>query len=103
MPAWRTQRQMKHRGFSAVDLLAAEHGVDRTVFWRSDDQSKTEPSYCGQWDLIIWKQKQVLVPIHDREVWSKLDSGTEVELTVPASVAYGTSPASRWSVFSRKN
>jgi signal transduction histidine kinase len=35
-------------------------------------------------------------------VLSKLDSGTEVELTIPASVAYAKSPDARWSLFSRK-
>jgi signal transduction histidine kinase len=29
------------------------------------------------------------------EVWSELDSGTEVELTIPASIAYSTSPRTR--------
>jgi signal transduction histidine kinase/streptogramin lyase len=29
------------------------------------------------------------------EVWSELDSGTEVELTIPASIAYSTSPRPR--------
>jgi hypothetical protein len=31
------------------------------------------------------------------DVWSQLDSGTEVELSVPASIAYAPSPASRRS------
>jgi signal transduction histidine kinase len=35
------------------------------------------------------------------EVWSEHDSGTEVELTIPAASAYSKPPASRWSVFSR--
>jgi signal transduction histidine kinase len=35
-------------------------------------------------------------------VWSELHSGTEVELTVPASVAYGKSRAPRRSMFFRK-
>jgi signal transduction histidine kinase len=40
-------------------------------------------------------------------VWSELDSGTEVELSIPASRAYETSPA-RWrsrlaEMFSRKD
>jgi signal transduction histidine kinase/streptogramin lyase len=35
-------------------------------------------------------------------VLSKLDSGTEVELTIPASVAYAKSSAARRSLFSRK-
>jgi signal transduction histidine kinase/ligand-binding sensor domain-containing protein len=35
------------------------------------------------------------------DVWSELDSGTEVELTIPAARAYVKPPASRWSVFSQ--
>ena len=31
------------------------------------------------------------------EVWSKLESGTEIELTIPAALAYTTSRAPRWS------
>jgi signal transduction histidine kinase len=36
------------------------------------------------------------------EVWSELDSGTEIELFIPASVAYLMPPTSRRSWFSRK-
>lgn len=36
------------------------------------------------------------------EVWSELDSGTEVELTIPASLAYAGSPAMRRFLFWRK-
>jgi signal transduction histidine kinase len=32
-------------------------------------------------------------------VWSKLDSGTEVEMTIPASFAYANSPVARWWMF----
>ena len=36
------------------------------------------------------------------DVWSKLGGGTEVDLSIPASVAYATPPAARGSWFSRK-
>jgi signal transduction histidine kinase/ligand-binding sensor domain-containing protein len=36
------------------------------------------------------------------DVWSKLGAGTEVDLSIPASVAYATPPAARRSWFSRK-
>jgi signal transduction histidine kinase/ligand-binding sensor domain-containing protein len=36
-------------------------------------------------------------------VWSELDSGTEVELTVPASMAYARTTAARWSLFRKKD
>jgi len=32
-------------------------------------------------------------------VWSELNSGTEAELTIPASIAYAKSPAARRSTF----
>jgi signal transduction histidine kinase len=35
-------------------------------------------------------------------VFSRLDSGTEVELAIPASLAYAKSPRARRSLFSRK-
>jgi hypothetical protein len=34
-------------------------------------------------------------------VWSELDSGTEIEIAIPASVAYARSTARRW-MFSGK-
>jgi hypothetical protein len=39
------------------------------------------------------------------EVWSKLDSGTEIDLSVPSAVAYGTSVHPSWlsKVFSAKS
>jgi nitrate/nitrite-specific signal transduction histidine kinase len=33
------------------------------------------------------------------EVWSELDSGTEVELTIPASLAYAETPVKRRFIF----
>ena len=36
------------------------------------------------------------------ELRSELDSGTEAELTIPASVAYAKSHSARWSKFWRK-
>jgi signal transduction histidine kinase len=37
------------------------------------------------------------------DVWSDVGSGTEVELTIPASAAYATGRArGRWSLFTRK-
>jgi signal transduction histidine kinase/ligand-binding sensor domain-containing protein len=35
-------------------------------------------------------------------IWSELDSGTEIELTIPASVAYAKPPTARRSIFLRK-
>jgi hypothetical protein len=30
------------------------------------------------------------------EVWSKLDSGTEIELSIPGAIAYGVSTRQSW-------
>jgi signal transduction histidine kinase/ligand-binding sensor domain-containing protein len=35
------------------------------------------------------------------EVWSQIDIGTEIELSIPAASVYATSPTARWSVLSR--
>jgi signal transduction histidine kinase/ligand-binding sensor domain-containing protein len=55
----------------------------------------------GHWGLRGMRERANLVG-GNLEVWSRLGSGTEVELNVPASVAYATSRAARRSVFSRK-
>jgi signal transduction histidine kinase len=55
----------------------------------------------GHWGLHGMRERAKLVG-GNLDIWSKLDSGTEVELTVPGSVAYITSRAPRRSVFSRK-
>jgi nitrate/nitrite-specific signal transduction histidine kinase len=55
----------------------------------------------GHWGLNGMHERARLVGAH-LDVWSKLDSGTEVELSVPASVAYATSPAPRRTWWSGK-
>jgi len=35
------------------------------------------------------------------EVWSQVDIGTEIELSIPAASVYAMTRAARWSVFSR--
>ena len=55
----------------------------------------------GHWGLNGMHERARLVGAR-LEVWSELDSGTEVELSVPASVAYATSPAPRRSWLSGK-
>jgi signal transduction histidine kinase len=54
----------------------------------------------GHWGLSAMRERAKLAN-GKLDVWSKLDSGTKVELTIPASVAYGTSPAPRRPLFSR--
>jgi len=50
----------------------------------------------GHWGLNGMHERAKLLGGH-LDVWSKLGSGTEVELSIPASLAYATSPALRLS------
>ena len=54
----------------------------------------------GHWGLHGMRERAKLMGAAV-EVWSELDSGTEVELNIPAAIAYVQPPTSRWSVFSR--
>ncbi len=45
---------------------------------------------AGHYGLPGMRERAKLVGGH-LEVWSELQSGTEIELTVPASIAYATS------------
>jgi hypothetical protein len=45
-------------------------------------------------------RERAKIVVENLDVWSKLGSGTEVNLTVPASVAYRRSAAPRRSVLS---
>jgi hypothetical protein len=47
-------------------------------------------------------RERAKIVVENLDVWSKLGSGTEVDLTVPVSIAYTTSAAPRRSVLSRK-
>jgi signal transduction histidine kinase/ligand-binding sensor domain-containing protein len=67
-------------------------GIDRTVV----DRDRAP----GHWGLRGMRERAKIVG-GNFEVWSEHDSGTEVELTIPAASAYAKPPASRWSVFSR--
>jgi signal transduction histidine kinase len=67
-------------------------GIDRTVV----DRDRAP----GHWGLRGMRERAKIVG-GNFEVWSEHDSGTEVELTIPAASAYAKPTASRWSVFSR--
>jgi signal transduction histidine kinase/ligand-binding sensor domain-containing protein len=65
------------------------------------DPGVVDPGHApGHWGLRGMRERAKLVG-GTFEVWSKLDHGTEVELSIPAASAYAKPPASRWSVFSR--
>jgi len=61
-----------------------------------DPKLLREEGRPGHWGLNGMHERAKLVGAH-LEVWSKIDSGTEVELSIPASIAYATSPALRRS------
>jgi signal transduction histidine kinase/ligand-binding sensor domain-containing protein len=67
-------------------------GIDRSVL-----DKEHAP---GHWGLRGMRERAKLVG-GKFEVWSEIDSGTEVELSVPAVSAYAKAPASRWNEFLR--
>jgi signal transduction histidine kinase len=80
-----------------VEILYEERQLRLRV---RDDGKGVDPKLLhdegrpGHWGLRGMHERAKLVGAH-LNVRSKLDSGTEVDLSVPASVAYATSPASR--------
>lgn len=54
----------------------------------------------GHWGLRGMRERAKLVG-GNFEVWSELDFGTEVELSIPAATVYAKPSDSRWAVFSR--
>ena len=66
-----------------------------------DPQIVTDKGRPGHWGLRGMHERAKLVGA-TLEVWSKPGSGTEIDLSVPASTAYARSPAARRSWFSRK-
>jgi signal transduction histidine kinase/ligand-binding sensor domain-containing protein len=71
-----------------------------------DDGRGIDPSFVdgnrlpGHWGLHGMRERATLMG-GTVEVWSELNSGTEIELNIPAAIAYVKPPTSRWSVFSR--
>jgi signal transduction histidine kinase/ligand-binding sensor domain-containing protein len=71
-----------------------------------DDGKGIDPSLLdgnrspGHWGLRGMRERATLVG-GKFEVWSELDSGTEVELSIPAASAYARPRTSRWSALSR--
>jgi len=66
-----------------------------------ESQIVTDKGRPGHWGLRGMHERAKLVG-GDLEVWSKLETGTEIELTIPASTAYAKSSAQRRSWFSRE-
>jgi signal transduction histidine kinase/ligand-binding sensor domain-containing protein len=67
-------------------------GIDPKVL---DEQGR-----AGHWGLPGMRERAELIG-GQLEIWSQLGSGTQVELSIPASIAYATSPARRFRWFAR--
>ena len=68
-------------------------GIDPEVL---DQQGRT-----GHWGLAGMRERAELIG-GQLEIWSQQGSGTQVELNIPTSLAYGTSPARRFRLSVRK-
>jgi signal transduction histidine kinase len=68
-------------------------GIDPEVL---DGQAR-----AGHFGLPGMRERAELIGGH-LEIWSQQESGTQVELSIPASRAYGTSPARRFRWFAKK-
>ena len=55
----------------------------------------------GHWGLRGMRERAKAIG-GNLELWSNLESGTEIELTIPAPIAYAASPHRRRSWFSGK-
>ena len=66
-----------------------------------NEQVLTDHGSTGHWGLRGMHERAKLVG-GKLAVWSKLHSGTEIELSIPASSAYASSRIRRGPWFSRK-
>jgi signal transduction histidine kinase/ligand-binding sensor domain-containing protein len=86
-----------------VEIQYDEHNLRVRI---RDDGKGIDPEILGQdhaaghWGLRGMRERAKLVG-GTFEVWSQLESGTEIELNIPAGGAYAKSPASRRFVVSR--
>ena len=88
--------------------VAIGYGQRQFVLGVRDDGKGIDPEVLGEqgrpghWGLAGMRERAELIGGH-LEVSSELQSGTEVKLSIPASIAYATSPARRRSrLFARK-
>jgi signal transduction histidine kinase len=86
-----------------VEIYYDQHHLRLRI---SDDGKGIDPQVlgdegrAGHWGLHGMRERAKLLG-GDIELWSSAQSGTAVQLTIPASTAYNTR-TSRWSLFSRK-
>jgi signal transduction histidine kinase/ligand-binding sensor domain-containing protein len=66
-----------------------------------DPEVLDEQGRAGHWGLAGMRERAELIG-GQLEIWSQQESGTQVELSIPASLAYGTSPARGFRLFAKK-
>jgi nitrate/nitrite-specific signal transduction histidine kinase len=60
-----------------------------------------EQGRAGHWGLAGMRERAQLIG-GELEIWSQQESGTQVELNIPASITYGKSPARGFRLFAKK-
>jgi signal transduction histidine kinase len=68
-----------------------------------DEQAVRRQPRSGHFGLYGMRERAEIVSGR-LDIWTKLDAGTEVELSIPAAIAYASSPRPSWlsQVFSGK-
>jgi signal transduction histidine kinase len=66
-----------------------------------DQEVLEQQGRAGHWGLAGMRERAKLVG-GELEIWSQRESGTQVELSIPASIAYATSSARRFRSMARK-
>jgi len=86
-----------------VEIRYAEHHLRLRI---GDNGTGIDPAIldhdhkAGHWGLRGMRERAKLVG-GTLEVWSQVDIGTEIDLSIPAASVYATPPSARWSVLSR--
>jgi signal transduction histidine kinase len=86
-----------------VEIRYDEHRLRLRI---GDNGTGIDPAILGQnhkaghWGLSGMRERAKLVG-GTLEVWSQVEIGTEIELSIPAASVYAMTPAARWSIFSR--
>jgi len=66
-----------------------------------DPEVLDEQGRAGHWGLTGMRERAEVIG-GQLEIWSQQECGTQVELSIPASHAYGKSPARRFRLFAKK-
>jgi signal transduction histidine kinase len=66
-----------------------------------DPEVLEEQGRAGHWGLAGMRERAELIG-GQLEIWSQQESGTQVELSIPGSIAYTTSPSRRFRLFAKK-